>query len=120
MDILEDYREWHADQEYRIGTHGDRCHLWPRHERCMIHRLAEALESARADEPRWIPVGERLPDHGGTVVCRTADRQLQFGRVMTVSKYVSGVFARSYHWVGYPDGTLDVTHWVELPSDKVE
>ena len=46
-DILDDYLEWRADQESRIGTHGDRCHMWPRHERCMIHRLAAALASAR-------------------------------------------------------------------------
>jgi hypothetical protein len=43
-DILADYREWRAEQEDRIGTHGDRCHMWPRHERCMIHRLARALQ----------------------------------------------------------------------------
>jgi hypothetical protein len=46
-DILADYREWRAEQEDRIGTHGRRCHMWPRHERCMIHRLARALEDAR-------------------------------------------------------------------------
>jgi hypothetical protein len=46
-DILTDYLEWRADQESRIGTHGDRCHMWPRHERCMIHRLAAALAAAR-------------------------------------------------------------------------
>jgi len=46
-DILTDYLEWRAGQESRIGTHGDRCHMWPRHERCMIHRLAAALASAR-------------------------------------------------------------------------
>jgi hypothetical protein len=46
-DILADYREWRAEQEDRIGTHSDDCHMWPRHERCMIHRLARALEAAR-------------------------------------------------------------------------
>jgi hypothetical protein len=46
-DILADYFDWRAEQEDRIGTHGDRCHMWPRHERCMIHRLARALEDAR-------------------------------------------------------------------------
>ena len=52
-DILADYREWRDEQEDRIGTHGDRCHMWPRHERCMIHRLARALEAARlTDEER--------------------------------------------------------------------
>ena len=46
-DILADYFDWRAEQDDRIGTHGDRCHMWPRHERCMIHRLARALEAAR-------------------------------------------------------------------------
>ena len=47
MIILDDYREWKSQQEERVGTHSDRCHMWPRHEACMIHRLAAALEEAR-------------------------------------------------------------------------
>ena len=46
-DILADYREWRAQQEDRIGTHSEDCHLWPRHERCMIHRLAVEVERLR-------------------------------------------------------------------------
>lgn len=46
-DILADYREWRAQQEERIGTHSDDCHMWPRHERCMIHRLAVEVERLR-------------------------------------------------------------------------
>ena len=46
-DILADYRIWKSQQEERIGTHSKRCHLWPRHERCMIHRLAAELEKSR-------------------------------------------------------------------------
>jgi hypothetical protein len=42
-DILTDYRKWRASLEDRIGTHGPGCHMWPRHERCMIHGLAGAL-----------------------------------------------------------------------------
>lgn len=44
-DILEDYREWKARLPVRIGTHYDRCHM--SHDRCMIHRLAAALEKER-------------------------------------------------------------------------
>ena len=44
-DILADYREWREGLPERIGTHGGRCHM--RHERCMIHRLAHALERER-------------------------------------------------------------------------
>jgi hypothetical protein len=46
-DILADYRQWRSMQEDRIGTHSPECHLWPRHERCMIYRLAAALEKER-------------------------------------------------------------------------
>ena len=49
-DILTDYREWRASLEDRIGTHSAGCHMWPRHERCMIHRLAAALEQARSTD----------------------------------------------------------------------
>ena len=44
-DILADYREWREGLPERIQTHGGRCHM--RHERCMIHRLAHALEQER-------------------------------------------------------------------------
>ena len=67
-DILDDYLEWRADQESRIGTHGDRCHMWPRHERCMIHRLAAALASARlTDEERSVlrEVRDSIADRDG-------------------------------------------------------
>lgn len=68
------------------------------------------------ERERWIPAGERLPDHGGTVVCRTAQRELHFGRVMTVTECKDGVKAVSHHWRGYPDGPLEVTHWMPLPE----
>lgn len=48
-DILSDYRTWRSQQEDRIGTHSPDCHLWPRHERCMIHRLAAEVERLRAE-----------------------------------------------------------------------
>ena len=50
-DILQDYREWAAGRETQIKTHSPECHLWPRHERCMIHRLAREAERLR-DEIR--------------------------------------------------------------------
>jgi len=46
-DILTDYREWRASLDDRIGTHSPCCHMWPRHERCMIHRLAAEIERLR-------------------------------------------------------------------------
>ena len=69
----------------------------------------------------WIPVTERLPDHHGTVVCRTKDRQLQFGRVMTRYTYRGDwIVEVTYHWRGYPDCPLEVTHWFELPEPPPE
>ena len=53
-DILADYREWRTQQEERIGTHSNDCHMWPRHERCMIHRLAVEVERLRQ-----VPVQKR-------------------------------------------------------------
>ena len=50
-DILADYREWRDQQAARVSTHSAGCHMW--HERCMIDRLADALERARlADAER--------------------------------------------------------------------
>jgi hypothetical protein len=50
-DILADYREWRDAQPVRVSTHSDRCHMY--HDRCMIHRLADALERATlTDEER--------------------------------------------------------------------
>ncbi len=62
-DILADYREWRDAQPTRVSTHSGGCHMW--HQRCMIDRLADALERARltdaereaireaCDEGRW-------------------------------------------------------------------
>ena len=51
-DILADYREWRQQQEARVSTHSDGCHMW--HPDCMIHRLAAALaveQAKRTPEP---------------------------------------------------------------------
>jgi hypothetical protein len=45
-DILADYREWRQQQEARVSTHSDGCHMW--HRDCMIHRLAAALAVEQA------------------------------------------------------------------------
>jgi len=45
-DILADYREWRQQQEARVSTHSDGCHMW--HRDCMIHRLADALAVEQA------------------------------------------------------------------------
>jgi len=75
-DILADCREWSDQQAARVSTHSAGCHMW--HERCMIHRLADALERARltdaereavreaCDEGRWY-----LKDYGHIDTLRT-------------------------------------------------
>ena len=71
-DILADYREWIARQEERIGTHSDGCHLWPRHERCMIHRLAAELEQTREAIRRLAEQDATLSVQGGSVTVTMA------------------------------------------------
>jgi len=70
-DILADYREWRASLEDRIGTHSAGCHMWPRHERCMIHRLASALALEQA---KRTPEAHATPGEGtrqdGCIVAR--------------------------------------------------
>jgi len=70
-DILTDYREWRASLEDRIGTHSAGCHMWPRHERCMIHRLAAALA---AEQAKRTPEAHATPGEGtrqdGCIVAR--------------------------------------------------
>jgi hypothetical protein len=69
-DILADYREWRDAQPVRVSTHSDRCHMY--HDRCMIHRLADALERATlTDEER--EAVERACCSLGGVIDRSAE-----------------------------------------------
>jgi hypothetical protein len=67
-DILADYREWRASLEGRIGTHSAGCHMWPRHERCMIHRLAAEIERLRLAIRRVAEQDATLSVVGGSVI----------------------------------------------------
>jgi hypothetical protein len=67
-DILADYREWRDQQAARVSTHSDGCHMW--HERCMIHRLADALERARLTDAEREATGYFAGEH-----CRPGDDQ---------------------------------------------
>ena len=62
MDILADYREWVLQQPVRISTHSDDCHMWPRHEKCMVHRLAREVERLRNGAVEWREQLERAAD----------------------------------------------------------
>lgn len=85
----------------------------------QLDRISEREFVAQAKAAiigEWIPASDRVPDHGGTVVCRTADKELRFARVMRVTTHADGTPATAYHWMGYPGDPLDVTHWMPLPE----
>ena len=72
-DILADYRQWRSMQEDRIGTHSPDCHLWPRHERCMIHRLAAEVERLRLTDVERAAVERAVKDGNDFGLVYTAD-----------------------------------------------
>ena len=72
-DILADYRQWRSQQEERIGTHSPDCHLWPRHERCMIHRLAAEVERLRLTDVERAAIERAVKDETDFGFGYTAD-----------------------------------------------
>jgi hypothetical protein len=68
-DILTDYREWRDQQAARVSTHSDGCHLWPRHERCMIHRLAAEIERLRLTDAEREAVERAIDRFDGIEDC---------------------------------------------------
>ena len=72
-DILSDYKTWRSRQEDRIGTHSPDCHLWPRHERCMIHRLAAEVERLRLTDVERAAVQRAAEDEDNVGMVYTAD-----------------------------------------------
>ena len=72
-DILDDYRQWRSMQEDRIGTHSPDCHLWPRHERCMIHRLAAEVERLRLTDGERAAIERAVKDENDFGLVYTAD-----------------------------------------------
>jgi hypothetical protein len=70
-DILADYREWRDQQAARVSTHSDGCHMW--HERCMIHRLADALA---VEQAKRTPERPSTPGEGTRqVACTLTDEE---------------------------------------------
>jgi hypothetical protein len=72
-DIIADYRQWRSVQEDRIGTHSPDCHLWPRHERCMIHRLAAEVERLRLTDVERAAIERAVKDENELGMVYTAD-----------------------------------------------
>jgi hypothetical protein len=62
----------------------------------------------------WIPVSERLPEHGVIALCRLTFNELRILQWDSVSKW----------WLGYGAGDdwrqKDVTHWMPLPNPPKE
>lgn len=65
-------------------------------------------------EMKWIPVSERLPEHGEIILCRLTFNELRILQWDNVSKW----------WLGYGAGNdwrqKDVTHWMPLPEPPKE
>jgi hypothetical protein len=72
-DILADYQTWRSRQEDRIGTHSPDCHLWPRHERCMIHRLAAEVDRLRLTDVERAAIERAVSDENDRGMGYTAD-----------------------------------------------
>jgi hypothetical protein len=89
-DILADYRQWMSMQEDRIGTHTDDCHMWPRHERCMIHRLAAELERLRQVLVPKNRLTERMYRRGKMAARRPRHARLPRRRVLGRSRRRGG------------------------------
>ena len=75
-----------------------------------FRKKIEELETAS----KWIPVTERLPDHGKIVLCRLTFNELRILQWDNVIKW----------WLGYGTGDdwrqKDVTHWMPLPEPPKE
>ena len=94
-------------------------YLTPIAESASLERYKEALSMAVAalreqEERRWIPVEERLPEHGDVVLCFMKfgeQRILQWDNVSSL-------------WLGYGQRDdwqkADVTNWMPLPEPPKE
>lgn len=83
------------------------------------------LGALTEDEPRWIPVTERLPEKNGNYIVTACDEGCSYGEgiwystVVVVAEYYNGA------WTWYEGSTeydLEgiVTHWMQLPTPPKE
>lgn len=73
-------------------------------ERDMLDEAADAIEALSANVPQWIPVEERLPEEGRTVLAA-------FDDVVLIAFYGNYTWAEAATFsVFYP------THWMPLPE----
>ena len=69
------------------------------------------------DGGKWIPVSERLPKKGQTVLCYRAQNDMRTGEIV-------GVHPRKKHIVAFTNRELNTvftaTHWMPLPEPPKE
>lgn len=75
---------------------------------------AEALEQLRAQQPRWISVGERLPEDGQKVIAAFKNAG---GVIVDQARYSNGEFDfASWAYVWHEN----ITHWMPMPEPPKE
>lgn len=86
-----------------------------------IHRLAI---SALREQPRWIPVEERLPenkDHDWVLAQVVEDSgYAHIPKVMEYRQNRNDWFEETYGWISEHNGAFKVTHWMPLPEPPKE
>ena len=74
---------------------------------CQRHLAARNLIAARAVEPEWVPLKEKMPDNGQRVL---RYHGLAFNPKISLAFYYSGD-EKGYGW-------CDVTHWCPIALDS--
>ena len=79
----------------------------------VVMDAAEAIEQLRAQQPRWISVGERLPENGQKIIAAFRGS----GWVVDQARYAYGEFDFA-SWVNVSSD--NVTHWMPMPPKPKE
>lgn len=80
----------------------------------FTHDLIVYIQQLEAQQPRWISVGERLPEDGQKIIAAFYDNG---GRVVDQARYNNGEFDFA-SWA-YVCGD-NVTHWMPMPLPPEE
>jgi hypothetical protein len=76
--------------------------------------IADHLIANGVTVQKWIPVSERLPEHGEVVLCYMSFKEARALQWDNASRY----------WLGYESGDdwskANVTHWMPLPEPPKE
>lgn len=80
----------------------------------MARDVLAYIQQLEAQQPRWISVGQRLPEDGQKIIATFRDNG---GRVVDQARYNNGEFdfaSWAYVWGD------NVTHWMPLPQPPEE